>query len=67
MKYERLTTKNQWGNVLYIGPEKQGTYRGIGDYAEDLPPLIIDKILNRLYLYEENIESLIEDVSNDER
>ena len=36
MQNNRLTIKNQWGTVLYIGPNKKGIYRNIGDHAEDL-------------------------------
>ena len=48
----RLTTKNQWGTVLYIGNDKKGDYRGIGDYAESLNILQIEKIMEKLYYFE---------------
>jgi hypothetical protein len=33
---------NQYGDFLYIGQYKTGTYRNWGDYVEDLNPQAIE-------------------------
>lgn len=60
MQNNRLTTMNQWGDVLYIGPDKKGVYKGIGDYPENLNDIQIEIILKKLYAFEENLENLME-------
>ncbi len=60
MLNKRLTTMNQWGNILYIGPNKKGNYRGIGDYVENLDTPELELIIKKLYFYEETFEELEE-------
>ena len=54
---------NQWGSVLYIGKHKKGTYRNLGDYAEDLDSLAIEEIMKKLYYFEESFEDLIDKIN----
>ena len=61
----RLIQMNQYGDFLYIGENKKGTYRNWGDYAEDLNPQIIEKIMRKLYYFEEYLECLMEDLNRD--
>lgn len=56
MPNKRLTTMNQWGDILYIGKHKLGAYRNIGDYAEQVPYSGVAEILTKLYYLEEAIE-----------
>ena len=58
--YKRITTMNQWGDVLYTGSLKKGQYKNIGDYPENLPPAAINEILTKLYLFEEWFEDITE-------
>ena len=60
MLNKRLTTMNQWGDILYIGSNKKGNYRGIGDYVENLDTPELELIIKKLYLYEETFEELEE-------
>lgn len=60
MPNNRLTTMNQWGTVLYIGPNKKGDYKGIGDYVENLGTSELELIINKLYKFEEALEDLEE-------
>ena len=60
MQYKRLTEMNQWGELMYVGPHKKGTYQGWGDFAQDLETLPIEEIMRRLYYFEENFEELME-------
>jgi len=59
----RLIQMNQYGTFLYIGEGKKGTYRNWGDYAEDLNPQIIEKIMRKLFYFEEYLECLTEDLN----
>ena len=61
----RLIQINQYGTFLYIGKNKKGTYKNWGDYAEDLSPQIIEKIMRKLYYFEEYLEDLMEDLNKD--
>ena len=63
MQNNRLTVKNQWGTVLYIGPNKKGIYRNIGDYAEDLTNEQIQLIMERLYIFEEAMADILEGIN----
>ena len=63
MQYNRLIAMNQWGDLIYIGQYKKGTYRGLGDYAQDLKVLPIEEIMQKLYYFEENFEDLIEKIN----
>ena len=58
--YKRITTMNQWGDILYTGSLKKGQYRNIGDYPENLPPAAVNETLTKLYLFEEWFEDIIE-------
>lgn len=60
MSNNRLTRMNQWGSIIYIGPDKKGIYRGIGDYAENLTTQQIELIMKRLYFFEEAYEYILE-------
>lgn len=60
MEYNRITTMNQYGDILYTGKFKQRIYKNIGDYAENLTPKAIEQILIRLYLFEEMYENFID-------
>lgn len=53
MPNKRLTDMNQWGDILYIGPNVKGNYRGYGDYVENLDTPELELIIKRLYQYEE--------------
>ena len=33
MQYNRLIEMNQWGDLMYVGQHKKGTYKGWGDFA----------------------------------
>ena len=61
----RLIQMNQYGTFLYIGENKKGIYKNWGDYAEDLSPQIIEKIMRKLYYFEEYLECLMEDLNKD--
>ena len=63
MNNNRLIQMNQYGTFLYIGEDKKGTYKNWGDYAEDLNPQTIEKIMKRLYYFEEHLEDLMEDLN----
>lgn len=65
MNNNKLIEMNQYGTFLYIGEGKKGTYRNWGDYAEDLNPQIIEKIMRKLYYFEEYLECLTEDLNRD--
>lgn len=65
MQNNRLTIKNQWGTVLYIGPNKKGIYRNIGDYAENLTNEQIQLIMERLYIFEEAMADILEVIKNE--
>lgn len=58
--YNRITTTNQWGDVLYIGTSKKGDYKNIGDYPENLEYEAVNEILTKLYLFENWFEDIIE-------
>lgn len=58
--YKRITTMNQWGDVLYTGSLKKGQYRNIGDYPKNLTPAAVNEILTKLYLFEEGFEYITE-------
>ena len=60
MLSNRLTTMNQWGDILYCGKYKHGEYRGIGDYPIDLPDEAAEEIITKLYCFEETFEDLEE-------
>ena len=62
MNNNRLIQMNQYGTFLYIGEGKKGTYKNWGDYAEDLNPQIIEKIMKKLYYFEEHLEDLMENL-----
>lgn len=58
--YKRITTMNQWGDILYTGAFKKGDYRNIGDYPENLQYDAINEILTKLYLFEEWFQDITE-------
>lgn len=60
MLNKRLTDMNQWGDILYIGPNVKGNYRGYGDYVENLDTPELELIIKKLYFYEEAFEELEE-------
>lgn len=59
----RITTMNQYGDILYTGKYKKGVYRTIGDYPENLSEEAIEEILNTLYHYEEGFEDFLIEVN----
>ncbi len=59
----RITTMNQWGDILYTGKYKKGNYKGYGDYPENLSKEAIEENLNTLYHYEEGFENFLEEVN----
>ena len=71
MQYKRLTSMNQYGDILYIGDFKKNDYRNMGDYPESIvhstddvyKEKVINKIISRLYYFEENFEDLIEKIN----
>lgn len=54
---------NQYGDFLYVGQYKKGIYKNWGDYAEDLNSQSIEQIMKKLYYFEENLETLQEDLN----
>lgn len=58
--YKRITTMNQWGDILYTGSLKKGQYRNIGDYPGNLSPAAVNETLTKLYLFEEWFEDIVE-------
>ena len=60
MLNNRLTERNQWGDILYIGQYKQGQYRNWGDYPEKMTDEAKDEVLSKLYFVEEAIEDFEE-------
>ena len=58
---QRLTDMNQWGDILYIGPNVKGNYRGYGDYVENLDTPELELIIKRLYMYEEAFAEFYEE------
>jgi hypothetical protein len=58
MPNDRLTTRNQWGEVLYCGKFKHGEYKGIGDIPIDLSNEAVEEIITKLYYFEEYFEEL---------
>lgn len=60
MLNNRLTTRNQWGDILYIGQYKQGQYRNCGDYPEKMTDEAKNEVLTKLYFVEEAIEDFEE-------
>lgn len=63
MKNNRLTTVNQYGEILYCGKYKVGEYHNMGDYASNLSEEAIEELLYKLYWIEEALED-IEDKMN---
>lgn len=60
MQNNRLTTMNQYGDILYCGQYKYGDYRGIGDYSVDLQNDAVEEIITKLYYFEEALEDFEE-------
>ncbi len=58
--YKRITTMNQWGDILYTGTFKKGDYKNIGDYPENLQYDAINETLTKLYLFEEWFQDITE-------
>ena len=58
MKNNRLTTINQYGDILYCGPRNTNNYRNMGLYAENLDKQQIELILLRLWRFEEIYEDM---------
>ena len=56
MQNKRLTTMNQYGEVLYCGPRDANSYRNMGLYASDMESEQIDAVLTRLYWMEELLQ-----------
>lgn len=63
MQNNRLIQMNQYGDFLYVGQYKKGIYKNWGDYAEDLNSQSIEQIMKKLYYFEENLETLQEDLN----
>lgn len=62
---KRITTMNQYGDILYTGQYKEGNYRGYGDYPERLNSKAVKEILDRLFFYEEALEDLMDNLKNE--
>jgi len=60
MNNNRLTTMNQYGDILYRGQYKRGDYRGIGDYPIKLKENAVEEIITKLYYFEEALEDFEE-------
>ena len=56
MLNNRLTARNQWGDIVYIGQYKQGQYKKWGDYPEKMTDEAKDEVLTKLYFVEEAME-----------
>lgn len=56
MLNNRLTARNQWGDIIYIGRYKQGQYRKYGDYPEKMTDEAKEEVLTKLYFIEEAME-----------
>ena len=67
MQNKRLTIKNQYGDILYCGPRNNNSYRNMGIYAEDMDKDQIELILSKLYLIEELIDDLQEQLIEKEK
>ena len=66
MLNKRLTTINQYGEILYIGQHKQGIYRNIGDYCDrSLESEAINEIAYKLFCFEEAFEELLEKIGGE--
>lgn len=63
MLNKRLTNMNQYGDILYIGPNVKGNYQGYGDYVENLDTPELELIIKKLYFYEEAFEELEENLN----
>ena len=67
MLNKRLTTMNQYGDILYIGEFKHGDYRNIGDYCNKaLESKAIEELAYRLFCFEEVFEDLLEKLKGEE-
>ena len=72
MQYKRLTTMNQFGDILYIGQFKKNNYKNIGDYSDSIvhstdnyyKESVMEEILKRLYYLEESIEDIMENLKH---
>ena len=60
MLNNRLTARNQWGDILYVGQYKQGQYRNWGDYSEKMTNEAKEEVLTKLYFVEEAMEDFKE-------
>lgn len=60
MLNNRLTARNQWGDILYIGQYKQGQYRNWGDYPETMTDEAKNEVFTKLYFIEEAMEDFKE-------
>ena len=75
MDFERLTTMNQYGDIIYIGRFKKNNYRNIGDYPEfiarstddEYKENVFQEVIKKLYYLEEGIEDFIEDLERFKR
>ena len=67
MQNKRLTTMNQYGDILYIGKYKHGDYRNIGDYCNRaLESKAIEEIARKLFYFEEALEDLLNKIKGEE-
>lgn len=64
MQDNRLTTMNQYGDILYCGPRNTNSYHKMGLYAKDMDEEQIGLVLSKLYSMEEYIEYLQEYLSH---
>ena len=60
MLNNRLTARNQYGEILYVGQYKQCQYKNWGDYPEKMTDEAKDEVLAKLYFVEEAIENFEE-------
>ena len=68
MLNNRLTTVNQYGDILYIGKYKHGGYRKIGDYCDEtLEPEAIEEMAKKLYWFEETLEDLLDKIKKENK
>lgn len=61
MNNDRLTTMNSLGEIVYNTPkDHEGSYNRRGEYVENLEAKDLEKIITKLYFFEELYEEMQE-------
>lgn len=61
MNNDRLTTMNSLGEIVYnTSKDHEGSYPRMGEYVEDLEAKDLEKIIAKLYFFEELYEEMQE-------